>query len=784
MHPLVLSAVLLPLPLALAAAQPVATDSVHGRGAPTFAAPRVDTTIVVDGELDEPVWGRAVRLTGFHGYQPSDGRPAEERTEVLVWYSPTAIHFGVRAHDRRPETVRATLADRDDIGQEDRVTILLDTFDDGRRAYVFAVNALGVQQDGMRSEGSATGGNPFGGSTDLSPDYLWDSRGRRTDWGWQAEIRIPFKSLRYATGDEQQWGIQVLRNVQRTGHEDTWTDAARGSASFLGQSARMTGLRDMRHGVVVEAQPFVTASSAGSRDPVTGRFERDDPEASVGVNARFGFANAAIDATINPDFSQVESDAGLVTANERFALFVPERRPFFLEGIELFGSPNQLVYTRRIVEPLGGAKLTGKWGPWSVAYLSAVDETRSPAVDAGADPLFNVLRVRRDVGAGSVIGAALTDRRAGGSENTVAAADARIVFGGKYYFEAQAGASRTDRVVPTPPIVGFEPPPARSDAFWTAELDRTGRSFGFNYSIESFGRDFETQAGFIPRVGVLDASAFNRLTWYGRAGGLLESVTTFFGPSYIWQHGDLGDGPIEGNEFVNTTFRARGGWELEARADRAFTDFLPEQYASYTVEPTPGAPVPFQPAGDLRGLMTYSLDLETPVFRRFTASAGVGGGAVPLFAEASEGRMRQVELELAVRPTTQLRADVSMVWQRLTRRSDGSEFARTAIPRARVEFQPMRALFFRMVGEYQADRRAAPVDGATGLPIRLGGQVLQPFEQNGMRLEWLASFQPNPGTVAFLGYALDLTERDPLAFRDLRSRADGLFLKLAYQFRR
>ncbi len=750
--------------------QVAASDSVPGAGAPTFTVPRLEAAVQVDGVLDEPVWAQAVRLTGFHGFQPDDGRRAEERTEVLVWYSPTAIHFGIRAYDRRPAEVRATLADRDEIASEDRVTLLLDTFNDARRAFLFAVNPLGVQQDGVRSEGSATAGNPFGGSIDLSPDYQWDSRGQRTEWGWQAEMRIPFKSLRYATGSEHRWRIQVLRNVQRTGHEDTWTDAIRGSASFLGQSGTMVGLHDLERGIVLEAQPFITASSSAQRDALD-RFDRGNPESNAGLNARFGFANASIDATINPDFSQVESDVGLVTANERFALFVPEQRPFFLEGIELFGSPNQLVYTRQIVDPVAGGKLTGKWGPWGIAYLNALDENRT----GGRDPLFNVLRVRRDVGAGSLVGATITDRRAGSRANSVAAADARIVFGGKYYVEAQVGGSNTEQGGGAA---------ARRDAFWTAEVDRTGRSFGFNYSLESFGDEFRTESGFIPRAGILTASAFNRLTWYGETGRIVERVTTFFGPRYIWRQGEFGDGPLEGNEFVNTTVRARGGWELEARIGRDFADFIPATYTGYAVAPAPGVFVPFQPANGLRGLLSTTIGLQTPVFRRFTADVSLQSGAVPLFAEAAEGRRRRAEVTLALRPTTQLRGDLSVVWQRLTRKGDGREFARTVIPRARLEYQPMRALFFRLVGQYQADRRAAPRDPVSGTPLYVDGAPLAAFEGNGLRLEWLASYQPTPGTVAFLGYAVNLTEPDPLALRALRAQADGLFLKLAYQFRR
>lgn len=780
---------LLPLLLLQAAvAQPAAPDSVPGRGAPEFLLPRIEAATRVDGLLDEPAWAGAARLVGFHGYEPADGGPAAERTEVLVWYAPDALHVGIRAYDSQPATVRATLADRDNIGQEDRVTLYLDTFDDRRRAFLFAVNPLGVQQDGVRAEGSGGPGRMFGGGPDLSPDYQWESAGRRTAWGWQAELRIPFKSLRYAGGDVQRWGLQVTRHIQRTGREDAWTDVRRGAASFLAQSGAMAGIRDIRRGVVLEAQPFVTASSRGLRATPNAPLTRADPVTSAGANARVGFASAALDLTVNPDFSQVESDAGLVTANERFSLFVAERRPFFLEGIELFASPNQLVYTRRVADPVAGAKLTGKLGPWGYAYLAALDET--PGADT-RDALFNVLRVRRDAGRNSLVGLTLTDRRAGGLANTVAAADARIVFGGKYYVEAQAGGARTD-LGPPPPVTILDPalvtvapmPADRIDAggFWSAEIDRTGRSWGFNYSVEQFENGFRTDAGFIPRTGILNARGFNRLTWFGRPGAALETVRATFGPNYLWRAGALGSGPIEGNEDVSVTARLRGGWEVEASTTRTFADFLPEDYAGITMGGD-DALVPFEPAAGVRGLFTTDVEVTTPVFRRFNASLSYGRGAVPLFAEAAEGRAEEIELGLDLRPTTQLRGEVSAVWQTLERR-DGSEFARTVIPRLRMEYQPTRALFFRTIAQYHAERRGALFDPATGLPLRRGGEALGAFESNGLRLEWLASYEPTPGTVAFLGYAVDMTEPDPLAFGRLRAVGDGAFLKLAYLFRR
>ncbi|MGH7717979.1 MAG: DUF5916 domain-containing protein, partial [Gemmatimonadaceae bacterium] len=384
--------------LVLALVQTASSPVVDGRGAPAVAIPRVEEEVTIDGELSEGAWQRAARLSGFHQYQPVDGRPAEERTEVLVWYSPRAIHFGIIAHAANRASVRATLADRDNIGNDDRVTIYLDTFHDRRRAFFFGVNPLGVQQDGVRTEGAVSAGNIFGGSVDFNPDYHFESKGRVTDAGYQVEVRIPFKSLRYPGSTPQRWGINVVRNVPATGYEDTWTDVRRAGASFLAQAGTLEGLTGMQRGIVTEVQPFMTAQMDGARQEVTGDFARDDPETSAGANFRLGLQQLSLDATVNPDFSQVESDAGLVTVNERFALFLPEKRPFFLEGIELFSTPNQLVYTRRVVNPIVGGKITGKFGRFGLAHLSALDET------AGDDALFNVSRLRGDFGGNSVAG--------------------------------------------------------------------------------------------------------------------------------------------------------------------------------------------------------------------------------------------------------------------------------------------------------------------------------------------------------------------------------------------
>src|SRR6266568_7050738 len=411
------------------------------------AVPRLQAEARVDGVLDEPAWREAARLVGFSQYRPVDGRPAEDSTEVLVWYAPDAIWFGIRAFEPHGRVVRATLADRDNIDADDRVEILLDTYLDHRRAMLFAVNALGVQEDGVWSDGVGAGaaggpsaGGRFDATIDLNPDYVYESRGRLTAWGYSVEVRIPLKSLRYQSADPQDWGLQIVRVVQHSGYEETWTPAVRANASFLIQSGRLVGLTGLKRGVVLDLTPEFTTKVDGA--PVApGRYDyTGTPE--LGGNLRWGVTqNLAVTATANPDFSQVEADVGQVTVNERFALFYPEKRPFFLEGLEQFDTPNSLIYTRRIAQPVAGAKLTGKLGSTAVAYLGAVDDRgQSPS---GNNPVFNLLRLRRDLGAASTAGLVYTDRIDGDDYNRVLGGDAMVVWKKIWFSQAQVVGSWT-----------------------------------------------------------------------------------------------------------------------------------------------------------------------------------------------------------------------------------------------------------------------------------------------------------------------------------------------------
>ena len=745
----------------------IVTGTVDTTDRYTFEPPRLEAEVQIDGRLNENVWSSAARLDGFSQYFPVDGRPAEQRTTVLAWYSSRALHFGIVAHATDPDAIRATLAERDNIGSDDRIIIYLDTFDDRRRAYLFGVNPIGIQLDGVHTEGSGNAGGGFGGSTDLSPDFVFESRGVLTDSGYVVEISIPFASLRYSSADVQQWGVQINRISAATGYEDTWTDARRAGASFLAQAGTMRGLTGMERGVVVEAQPFVTATSDGVRDATSQRFIREDADVSVGANLQFGFTNLTIDATVNPDFSQVESDAGLVTQNERFAQFISEKRPFFLEGIELFSTPNDLVYTRRIADPIAGGKFTGKFGRYSVAHLSALDQR------PGRDAVANITRIRRDLCRSSVLGVTLTDYELGGSYNRVAAADARIVFKRLYFAEGQLGASWTRDALGT-----------RSDPVWRLEVDRTGHTFWFNYSLNGIGDDFTSALGFVPRRGIANAGIRNRLSWYGERGALFERITTFLSQEYSWRYEDFGRGSrLEGEEAISLDLNMRGGWSVDANIDREFFRLDALDYGAFTIL-QPGGATPFVPPHEISGLFGYSFEIESPTWSRASVGAEVQRAAVVIFDEAAEGIETEMELDLSLRPAADIRIAASAVYSRLTRERDGSEFARTIIPRLRAEYQITRALFVRAIGEYRSERRDALYDPRTGAPLAVGGTATIPEAGGFFRHEWLISYEPTPGTVAYLGYVGAHESLSATSFRGFAREADGLFLKLAYRFRR
>jgi hypothetical protein len=754
--------------------------------------PRVDTpsaAITIDGVLDEAVWQQAVRLTDFSQYAPVDGRAAEDPTEVFVFYSPTAIYFGIKAH-AAPGSVRATLANRDRIDADDAIQIFLNPFKDGRQALVFGVNPLGIQSDGTLVEGSGNRGGALFSAlesgrevTDLTPDYVYQSKGRLTEEGYEIEIAIPFKTLRFPGDRVQSWAVNIVRLVQSSGHEDSWVPALRAKSSFLAQSGTIEGLTDLHRGLVLDLNPVVTAHADGLPAAAQWHYATSRPE--IGGNVRWGITpNLTLNGTVNPDFSQVEADASQFTFDPRSALFFPEKRPFFLDGAELFNAPNNLIYTRRIAEPIAAVKLTGKAGGTDIALLSAVDDPSTSATGV-EHPVFNIIRLQHDLPRASKIGLVYTDRVDGERTNRVVAGDARLLFGSIYNLQLQAGASRT-----------ASPDGVTTAPIWAMTFNRDGRHFGLRYQTTGIHEDFQAASGFISRTGIINTNLTHRFTWFGAESAAVQSWTTSVLVNGVRQYRNEQDTQrdpwLEKKLHFNNSFKFRGGWLAGASA--LFESFAFDEpfYRDYALQPTasPDAPrLPFTGVPNIRN-DDYVVTLNTPQFSRFSGSIFYLWGHDENFYEWSPATITFATYALNWRPNEKIRVSPQWQLQSYDRRTDGTRVADGRIPRLKVEYQATRAIFLRAIGEYNAQRQdTLRDDSRTNLPIVIRDPATglyapaTAFERNRFRVDALFSYQPTPGTVFFAGYSSFLTEPQGLQFGNLRRTNDGFFLKASYLFR-
>jgi hypothetical protein len=791
-----LLALLAPLCLASLPGDSTATRSV--------AVPRIaEGAAVVDGRLDEPVWGRAAVLRDFWQYLPVDGVPADDSTTVLVWYAPDAIYFGIRAW-QDSAGVRATVADRDRVFGDDYVEVLLDTFHDRRRAYLFGVNPLGAQADGTLQDAARTAVNmqtaAAGGAyaVDLSPDFVYESRGRLTAHGYEVEIRIPFQTLRYRSGETQDWGINVIRKVQATGHEHTWAPVRLSDASYLAASGVLRGLTGLRAGLVLDLTPEMTSSVTGGPGP-SGGWDYRGGRPQLGGTVRWGVtSNLTVNGTANPDFSQVESDVAQIQYDPRDALYYPEKRPFFLDGIEYFRTPVQLMYTRRLADPVAAFKVTGKTGRVSLAALSGVDDA-SRSVTGASNPVYNWLRMRYDLGGRSTLGVAVADREERGLFNRVGAVDGRLVFGEAWSLVFQGGGSATG--------AGGN---AAWGPFWTATLNRAGRGFGLTAWFRGYHPDFRASGGYLSRLGTAYAGLQPGFTRYGAPGALVESWTANILLDGRWDYDRLfaGDVPNDPRMHFNAGLTFRGGWQLSAALLLESFMYPPELYGDYAVmgcavtgTPLPGDTVPpacaspFAPPRRLPNT-DVAVTLATPRFQGFSLDGNLVVGRDENFDEWASATIVIGTLDLTWRPSDQLRVNLLYNHQQYIRPSDGSTVRVRRVPRLKLEYQLTRSIFLRFVGQYDAQRVAAlRDDGRSGAPLLLcatrdpatgacgGYRYATATASNALQVDWLFSFRPTPGTVAFAGYGSGLEEPDAFRFRALRRVADGFFAKLSYLFR-
>lgn len=438
--------------------------SLPGHAAPlsdpqfqTVSIRQIEAKIRVDGRMDEPVWSQITPITEFVQTNPDEGAPASERTEAFLFYDDEKIYFGFKCYDSEPAKMVARYDTHDARTNSDSVNILLDPYGDRRTAYFFSINARGVQFDALLSEGNAM---------DPTWDGIWESAARLYDWGWEAEVAIPFKSIRFHPG--QTWGLNLGRDIVRKNENDNWQMVTRFDGFMRPSKAGyLAGIENIRPGRNIELIPYFAARvRRGAFDPLDNREKYEG-----GGDVRWGLRpNLTLNAAINPDFADTEADEINITIS-RFELFFPEKRSFFTEGSNFFATPLQLFFTRRIGARLTdqngltngapqrilfGAKLTGKEGPWSIGLLDAkTQDTHFSVTDPATGNRLNefapganffVLRVTHDIGKNSTVGFITInrDQQPGdvGSTERVHAADLNLVLGPHWKWQTQAGYSQ------------------------------------------------------------------------------------------------------------------------------------------------------------------------------------------------------------------------------------------------------------------------------------------------------------------------------------------------------
>jgi len=506
------------------------------RDAATYGIREATGPIRIDGSLDEDAWKNAATIPLGYEWHPGDNVAAPVKTDVLIAFDRQMLYVGFRAYDPKPSAVSAHLTDRDIPFSDDTVGIMIDTFNDQRRAFQFRVNPLGVQMDATNSD--------VDGSEDWSWNAIWASEGRITAEGYVVEIGIPFTQLRFPRGAEvQTWGFMAMRDWPREDrHRMRTMPTDRGASCLICQFDKLAGFRDLRPGRNLELDPTITAHQTAVREDFPdGPLESGDAKVEPGLSARWGITpNVTLSGAINPDFSQVEADAAQLAENERFALFFPEKRPFFLEGADFFSTPISAVFTRTVADPSVGMKVTGKEDKNAFGLVLTRDRVNNlifPGYEgSGLDSVDEdvngvVARYRRDVGKTSTLGVLYTGRSGGDYSNHVAGIDGLVRFSQSdsisfQYLRSTTEYPRSVAVNNGQPLGSF------SDDGINFRYNHSTRDWQWSGRYAELGPQFRADSGFETQVDVKQPSAWIQRSFWGKPGQWYTRINVFAGADW------------------------------------------------------------------------------------------------------------------------------------------------------------------------------------------------------------------------------------------------------------
>ena len=516
-----------------------------------FSLTRLDQSITVDGVIDEPHWINATHIPIVYQDEPNEKGTPPVKTDAYLYEDGSSLYVAFIAQDPDPSQMRASLRDRDTLWEDDAVILVIDTFNDERTGYEFHVNPLGAQGDIRMTDTD-------GWSSDTSWDAIWDSAGQITDQGYVVEMRIPFKALRFPENKKElTWGFSVMRNYQRdVFYQLSNMGFDRNIKCSLCQFDKLIGFNDIESSKNVQITPTLTALRNDSKPQVPGDWDNGDLDTEIGLDLRWGLTNdAVINATINPDFSQIETDSLELDVNTTFSIYYAEKRPFFLDGASYFKSSLfELLYTRTIAEPTLGAKLTGKTGDHSYALMLADDDNSNILLPTNQGSGFASLndktnaaaaRYQFDMGEQGIIGLTSTHRESDDYHNTVFSIDGSYWFNQSdtLLYQVSTADTRNSEFL----IENYNTSETQSDQAYALELTRDKRDYKLFSYYENIGEDYRTDLGYQAKVDYEKVGFGGGQTWYRDEADLLTSWSYEAEWDKTWaQNGDLLEEEYEG----------------------------------------------------------------------------------------------------------------------------------------------------------------------------------------------------------------------------------------------
>jgi hypothetical protein len=754
------------------------------------------------------------KVTGFRQRSPHDGESVSEPTDAYLGYDQKNLYLVFVCFDD-PRQVRGRMSRREDIYDDDQVEVMLDTFHDRRRAYAFQTTPLGVQWDAIWTEAARAEVN---GNFDTSFDTVWNSRGKTTSRGYVVEMSIPFKSLRFSPAKEQVWGIILYRGIRRKNEDAFWPQVSRRRQGRLGQAAAMYGLEGISPGHSIELIPYGLLRgyrALDTRDPFNPYFQHADVQGQPGMDAKFVIHDHfVVDATANPDFSQVESEDPQITVNQRYAVYFPEKRPFFLENEDFFRTPMDLFFTRSIADPSAGIRLTGKDGPYSVGLIAADDRSPGLAVPdysalSGMRSYFAVARVSRDIFGQSSVGAIYADWECPttGEYNRVGGVDTHLKLNSTWTLEGQAVVSSSNLNLNCEAnLYPFSSGNVGHGSYYagpaeTLQLKHDSLHFAYEGTYNDITPGFVTIPGFINRVDIRETRQEARYRFRPKKGWILS-----WGPSLNVRY-----------DFDHTGLRLDTDYApyfLVQGRGQTFIYFTPYQETRERLRPQDFCFYGYVVYCSLTGLgsqdyhqHTSGASVQTSYFKKATLAANYYWGdganfvalpnvrpAVPTpYSQPFLARQDTASASLTFRPMKPLKIENSYLFERLRANSATYLFEQAEFPgagraifndhivRSKVNWQFTPQLSVRLILQYNSLLAGTPGVGSpyTYLPT-----------QKEFNADFLITYLVHPGTAIYVGYNSDLQNLDVQPGVSVFPRANSylndsrqFFVKASYLFR-